>query len=303
MPTPGRLLYLLCRDLKRGLRASWHDYRTAPQIRRYRCPDFAGQRSEIPLHLLTGQNDWLLALWMLASFHHFTQRRWNVIVHDDGTLPPEAATALREAFPELRVIPRAEADVRMQRLLAPFPRCWNYRQSHPLGLKIFDMAALTRSERFIILDSDVLFFARPDAILDWVETNRNESRFIEDVAEASNVTAEQAQTQLGVTLWSRVNSGLCLLPSAAVPASFCEKALEQTAILEGHIWRVEQTLFALCASRYGAGGLLPRTYEVTLARHSAPNATARHYVGAVRNEFYAEGLPRLKSLLLPEAVA
>ncbi len=303
MPTPGRLLYLLRRDLDRGWRASWHDYQTAPQIQRYRCPDFAGRRSEIPIHLLTGKNDWLLALWMLASFHHFTQRRWNVIVHDDGTLPPEAVTALREAFPDLRVIPRAEADVRMQRLLAPFPHCWAYRQSHPLGLKIFDMAALTRAERLLILDSDVLFFARPDEILDWVEAKRNECRFIQDVAEASNVTAEQALAQLGVELWPRVNSGLCLLPSAAVSAPFCEKALEHTSILKGHIWRVEQTLFALSASRYGPGGLLPRAYEVTLARRGAATATARHYVGAVRNEFYAEGLPRLKSLLLPEAVA
>lgn len=300
MITPGRLLYLLRRDLARGFRASWHDYHTAPQILRYRCPELARSPGPIPIHLLTSSKDWLLALWMLASFHHFTQRRWNVVVHEDGTLPAEGANALRQAFPDLRIIPRAEADVRMQRLLAPFPRCWNYRQSHPLGLKIFDMPALTRAERLVILDSDLLFFARPDEILDWVEANRDDCRFIQDVAEASNVTAEQARARLGVDLWPRVNSGLCLLPNAAVSTAFCEKALEQTAILDGHIWRVEQTLFALCASRYGRGGLLPRSYEVVLTPRGATTATARHYVGAVRNEFYGEGLPRLQSLLLPK---
>jgi hypothetical protein len=61
---------------------------------------------------------------------------------------------------------------------------------------------------------------------------------------------------------------------------------------------VEQTLFALCASRFGKGGLLPKTYEVSLNKHSAENCVARHYVGAVRERFFGEGLKRLREALL-----
>ena len=68
--------------------------------------------------------------------------------------------------------------------------------------------------------------------------------------------------------------------------------------MRGPIWRVEQTLFALCASRGGKGGLLPKNYEVSLRRRASPDAIARHYVGAVRDRFYGEGLKRLHEELL-----
>lgn len=301
MITPGRLLYLVRRDLSRGLSASWHYHRTTPKILDYRCPRFSREPATVPVHLLTGKDDWLMALWTLASFHYFTQRNWTVVIHDDGTLPGEAIAALQRAFPSAKIIARSEADIRLQRLLAPFPHCWTYRQSHPLGLKIFDMAALTRSERFIVLDSDLLFFARPDEVLDWVENRRDTCHFLQDVAEASNVSAEEAKTNLGIDLWPRVNSGLCLLQRGALDPAFCERVFEQTSILEGHIWRVEQTLFAACASRAGHSGLLPPTYEVTLSQNATVTATARHYVGAVRAHFYREGLPRLEKLLLGDA--
>lgn len=298
MITPGRLLYLLRRDLAWGCAASFHFHRTAPRIVQYRCPHFSRRDADTPIHFLTGREDWLLALWMLASFHHFTQRRWPLVLHDDGTLPPEALSAMRKCFPQLRVISRTEADARMAHHLAHHPRCLRYRQQHPLARKIFDIPAFAEGERFLILDSDLLFFSRPDEVLDWVEMKRDECRFIRDAIEASNVPAAEAQSALNVTLWPQVNSGLCLLPRAALDLDFCEQALERTSILKGHIWRVEQTLFALCASRYGRGGLLSDAYEITLAPRGSVIATARHYVGAVRHHFYGEGLARLQRLVL-----
>jgi hypothetical protein len=104
-----------------------------------------------------------------------------------------------------------------------------------------------------------------------------------------------------VKLWRKVNSGLCLLTKATIDLEFCERALGETSILKGHVWRIEQTLFALCASR-GKGGLLPPIYEVSLGKYAAPDAVARHYVGAVRDRFYGEGLKRLRGVLLSENI-
>jgi hypothetical protein len=88
------------------------------------------------------------------------------------------------------------------------------------------------------------------------------------------------------------------MAKAAMDLEFCERSLGETSILKGHIWRVEQTLFALCASRHGKGGLLPKSYEVSLAKEASSDGIARHYVGAVRDRFYAEGLKRLRDILL-----
>jgi hypothetical protein len=112
------------------------------------------------------------------------------------------------------------------------------------------------------------------------------------------ISAAEARGELGVKLWSRVSTGLCLFWKPAIDLDFCDRALAETSILRGHLWRVEQTLLALCASRHGQGGLLPKRYEVSLGRQAATDAISRHYVGAVRDRFYGEGLKRLHETLL-----
>ena len=64
--TPGRLLWLLRRDLSRGLSASYHHYRTLPQIEQWYWPHWHKKLSTVPVHLLKGKEDWQLSAWMLA---------------------------------------------------------------------------------------------------------------------------------------------------------------------------------------------------------------------------------------------
>jgi hypothetical protein len=118
--------------------------------------------------------------------------------------------------------------------------------------------------------------------------------------EVSLLSAAEAREELGVKLWSRVNTGVCLLWKPAIDFDFCDRALAETSILRGHPWRIEQTLLALCGSRHGKGGLLPKRYEVSFSRNAAADAVSRHYVGAVRDRFYGEGLKRLREVLLTD---
>jgi hypothetical protein len=220
-----------------------------------------------------------------------------VVVHDDGTLTPVQVATLRQLLPEARCITATEADSMMASRLAGFPHCAGYRARHPLARKIFDVPAFAESGKFILLDADLVFFARPTEMLDWVDGATAGCWFNQDVREASLVGAEEARQAFGIDLWPQVNSGLCLLDREALDITFCEQALQRTTILEGRVWRIEQTLFALCAARYGHGGLLPSTYEVSLGKWRRPDTVCRHYVGAVRERFFAEGVPELRRWL------
>jgi hypothetical protein len=292
--------YLLRRDMKRGWRASRNFYRTLPLIEQWEFPYWAEKPGEVPVHILTGANDWQLAAWAVASWFHHSETAWPLVVHDDGTLPARGREVLQRLFPITRFIERAEADATMAKVLTPFPFCGDYRKAHPLALKIFDVPHFATAERFLVLDSDVLFFARPQEMIEWCEGKREGCWFNEDVQEGALISAAEARDELGIRLWPRVNSGLCLLEKRALDFDLCDRALAVTSLLSGHVWRIEQTLFALCASKYARGGLLPKTYEVSLGKRAAPDAVARHYVGAVRDRFYAEGLERLRRVLLPQ---
>jgi len=296
MPTPGALYWRLCRDLRRGPAATWHATFTLPRIAAWRNRWSALPPQPVPVHLLTGRDDWLLSAWMLASWFHATGRNWTVVIHDDGTLPSEAAPLFLRLFPDARLIGRGEADRLASDFLSPFPACAAYRRSHPLGLKIFDVPHQAGAGRYLLLDSDLLFFLPPVEILSWVDGTGDLCLFNRDIADGTLITAEQSGI-LGISLIGSINSGLCLIAENTIDYSLCERALLETPILQGHIWRVEQTLYALCASRRGAA-FLPPSYEVSLGRNAAPDAVARHYVGAVRQRFYGEGLARVKGVLL-----
>jgi hypothetical protein len=71
-------------------------------------------------------------------------------------------------------------------------------------------------------------------------------------------------------------------------------------MLRGRIAGVEQSLYTLCASRGGKGGLLSAKYEVSTRKIAGPESVARLYTGAARDRFYTEGLPRLAPVLLSE---
>jgi hypothetical protein len=299
MITPGRIWWQISRDMKRGWDASYHDYNTLRKIDHWIWPYWGEKSAQVPVHVLTGGKDWRLSAWMLASLFHYSEVAWPVVIHDDGTLSEEARKGLAGLFEGARIIPRAEADSEMAKVLRAYPFCADYRASHPLALKIFDMAHFARDERFMVVDSDVLFFARPGEIVDWATgPNTRACWFNEDVQEAALLTAEEAREDLDIKLWSRVNSGLCLIHKPAIDYDLCDRALALTSVLSGQIWRIEQTLFALCASQAGRGGLLPPTYEVSLKRRASPGIIARHYVGKVRDRFFGEGLKRLRESLL-----
>ncbi len=298
MISPGRLWWLLRRDVRRGWSASRHHYRTLPKIQKWKAPFWDEKPQSIAVHVLTGKDDWQLAAWMLASWFYFSECTWPIVIHDDGTLPQDAAKTFLAMFPQVRLIPRKEADAALETVLKPFPFCYEYRGMHPLALKVFDVPHFATGSHYMVFDSDLLFFTYPREILDWVQAHPPECWFNADVADATLISAKEAEDELEVKLWPRVNTGLCLIHRPAIDFDFCDRALAQTSILRGHIWRIEQTLYALCASRHGKGGLLSHHYEVSLRRRSAPGTVARHYVGAVRNRFFAEGLPRLEKVLL-----
>jgi hypothetical protein len=173
-----------------------------------------------------------------------------------------------------------------------------YRLAHPAARKIFDVPVLTRAERFIIVDSDVLFFRKPEAILRWCADGAGQCWFSRNMRGGTLISRAEVREELGIDVWHRVDSALCLFERSAIDLELCERALRETTLMQKDIWQVEQTLFALCASARGRGGILPDEYEASKAPRASPGAVARHYAGAVRQLFYSDGIARLKKELL-----
>jgi hypothetical protein len=289
--TPGALRLRLRQTFQHGLRVAW--YRDAVRPRILKSPPIADEPDRrFEIHVLTSRHDWLNLIWSLKSFYAASERRYALCIHEDGTLDASALSSLQRHFPIARIIRRHEADQRLARELAAFPRSSLFRKSNLLALKVFDFISFLQAERMVLFDSDLLFFDEPADYLSRLEDgNYRLNAFNADCESAYTVDADMVRTRLGFELLARVNSGFGVIHRDSMKLEWIEEFLAVPGLADGHFWRIEQTLYALCGSRFGAE-LLPQAYDVRLEA-GIPPRIFRHYVGAIRHLMYGEGIAHL----------
>lgn len=135
------------------------------------------------IHMLLGHRHVGMTLWAVKSFLHACDRRYAVVLHEDGSLTPEDVTLLEQHLRGVRVVRKATADAEMDERLRPYPNCHDYRYAnklhsdhrnagynmHIFAVRLFDFNFYSQASKRMFLDADILFFRRPDEILSWIE--------------------------------------------------------------------------------------------------------------------------------------
>jgi hypothetical protein len=239
------------------------------------------------IHVLTCAQDWLNLIWTLKTFYHYSQRQYALCIHDDGTLSPTDRATLQSHFPQARLIDRPSADAKVCAELQAYPHCLAFRQSNHLAPKVFDFSSYLQSDRMLLLDSDVLFFESPTALLARIEDSTYRLNSVNrDIQNAYTVDPLDVQKRCGLAVVERFNSGLGLIHQQSLNLDWIEEFLQLPNII-GNFWLIEQTLYALCSSRFGVE-LLPDAYNVCL--DEGIYRPSRHYVGKIRHLMYREGI-------------
>jgi len=290
MTSPGALWLKFRQTFEHGLRTAYYREIIRPKILDT-PPIVANDTSYCEIHVLTSANDWLNLVWGLKSLYYYSKRPYALCIHADSSLGAEQQAILQQHFPKARVLDRSQADAEVLDWLAPYPRCQEFRQNNHLAPKVFDFLYYLQSDRLFLFDSDILFFQEPTHLLHCLETpNYTLNTVNADVASAYTVDPQIVKEQLNFDLIPQFNSGLGLIHKASLNLEWLEEFLALPGII-GHFWRIEQTLFALCSSRFGVE-LLPEEYNVRLDR-GLRNCPSRHYVGKIRHLMYDEGIRQL----------
>jgi len=287
----GRHWLTLRQVFGHGLRAAYYKHVLRPRILAS-APMEDTTAATCEIHALTSAEDWLNLLWALKSFYSASKKNYALCIHEDGSLAGEELKTVHEHFPAARVVSKVEADAQVLSTLAAYPRCLEFRKTNHLSPKVFDFRHYLESERMLLLDSDVLFFQEPTELLRRIEDHNYHYNLVNrDIASAYTVDPKVVKTQTGIDLIEGFNSGLGLIHKDSLRLDWMEEFLGLPGILEGHFWRIEQTLSALSSSRFGVE-LLPAEYNVRLEL-GINGSPCRHYVGAIRHLFYSEGIRHL----------
>lgn len=249
---------------------------------------------------LTGASVWDQTLFCFVSLYRHAGCALTPILYDDGTLTPEHVGHLRRVVPWAVVVSRAEAEARLDRVLpaSAYPTLRARRQSYVHLRKLVDVRAGGDGWR-LVLDSDLLFFRRPDALLTWLaapERPLTMTDFRSSYGYSPSLLSRLAEGPVP----DRVNVGVCGLNDAEIDWGRMEAWCRALEVHEGPHYFQEQALVALWLTAQPGDALPPDDYLIRPrpreVRH--PEAVMHHYVLDSRRAYVQDAW---RGLLAPES--
>lgn len=244
------------------------------------------------VHLLTWRRDWLNALWALKSFYYYSKVDYPIVIHDGG-LEDWQVLLLKEHLPNARIHLMKESNAFVENFLIKngLTRCVEYRRLNVATKKVFDFFLLSESERIISIDSDIVFFKRPDELIQPVASNPKNT-YNKDMQYAYSMSLDELETSFGIRPPPLINSGLSRVERASIDFKKIETWLANKKFSADR-WVTEQTIHALCSTLHGVE-LLPDSYLVSTSEGLNEHLKCKHYPGFFRPLLYSEGMGFLK---------
>ena len=206
-----------------------------------------------PVHLwfLTGNKFWYQTAYCAWTFGWHADRPVCLHLVDDGTLQTRQIAALERLFFKVEVVTAASSRDVLRTSLpnAQFPML-NQRWHDYIHLrKVIDVHLGAQGPR-LVLDSDMLFFARPDVLLDWLDSEDDRPLlYMTDCEESYGYSRQLMESLTGAPLPKLLNVGICGLTSDRLNWSQLEAWSSTLVAREGTSYFLEQALVAMLASQ------------------------------------------------------
>jgi hypothetical protein len=258
-----------------------------------------GVEAEAETHILSSERDFAMACWTLASYYAMCEKASPVVMHDDGTLSRDDLETIRRIVPSVKIVGREEADAVVHEKFKCYPHLLGLRKRLPHMMKILDFHAFCQAKRFVIVDSDILFFSDPKELYEAGKSHR----FSCDLETTYAVEPDELKKMSGIDCPPRVNCGMANVLKEVVDIEMMEWLLHIANIdLQKCPPYIEQTLWAMECGR-GGFEYLPESYRICNAP-GLKGLVAKHYTGLIldrfrsaRDYFFVEGIPEVRRLV------
>jgi hypothetical protein len=265
------------------------------------APPVAAGQGLLEVHMLLHHQRILEGIWALYSFAYFSRLACQIFVHSDGGLTQVDTARLHRVLPGTHIISRQEADERVETQLRRhgMSKSLRFRKELIFALKLIDPFFFGEHSHFILLDSDVLFFRRPNELLDDLfdpSSPAPPSLYSADNGFRYCLSAEVLRNLLGRDCIPSFNPGVVRAPRSVLNLARIEQYLARPEFwgsgTRPHYY-AELTLWAMQLTTAGARQL-PATYAITPPL-DGPLPISGHFCGGgyPATWLYSRGLPRL----------
>jgi hypothetical protein len=253
--------------------------------------DFEADRAApLELHLLTGRQFWYQTAFCLWTFARYAQRPLEPCIYDDGSLDSKHRAALARLFPATRFILQTDTRARLERFLpaSRFPYLRERWKHYPNIRKLIDVH-LGSSGWKLVIDSDLLFFRRPEFLLRWLEAPSRPLHAV-DIETCYGYSPPLLAAMTGAPLAERLNVGLCGLRSEELDWERLEHVCRTLIARAGTHYYLEQALFAVLLAGHVCA-VAPAEDYVTLPQPPEVeycSAVMHHYVAGSKRWYFRQ---------------
>jgi hypothetical protein len=245
----------------------------------------------ITLRLMTGRRFWYQTLFCLHSFAGAAEVNIRAELYDDGTIDAACADHLRRLGPGVKLHSFADQCARLDRHLpaARFPALRERWLNYPNLRKLIDVHVGGQGWK-LVLDSDLLFFRRPDFLLRWLAAPARPLHAV-DSRESYGYSRDLMARLAGAPIPPLVNVGLCGLRSEAIDWTELEAWCAELIARERTSYYLEQALVAMLAARQPCTVAPAADYltQPSKAEAITPRAIMHHYVDTSRRWLFRYG--------------
>ncbi len=259
-------------------------------------PDAVGKPLE--LHLLTGRNFWYQTAFCLWTLARQSGRTLAPVIYDDGSLAPEYRAPLARLFPAIRFVERREIVSRLNEFLPAtrFPALRERWSNYPNLRKLTD-PHVGASGWKLVIDSDLLFFRKPDFLLTWLDSPTRPLHAV-DCETSYGYTRPLMNDLAGTAVADLVNVGLTGLNSSELDWDRLERWCATLIARERTSYYLEQALIAMLLAGRSCD-IAPAADYVTLPvepEASQCRAVMHHYVADSKRAFFQKNWRRAISV-------
>lgn len=242
-------------------------------------------------HLLTGRRFWYQTAFCLHSLARAIGEPVRAELYDDGTIDSEVGGWLRRLGPAVTIHPQAGIVARLDAVLPAerFPVLRERWRNYPNIRKLTDVHA-GREGWKLVIDSDLLFFRRPDFLQRWLRQPDRPLHAV-DCEESYGYSRPLMERLAGAPIPSLVNVGLCGLQGENLNWPELEAWCAELIARERTSYYLEQALVAMLAARQPCAVAPAADYLTLPSRQevSSPTAVMHHYVADAKRWYFRHG--------------
>lgn len=245
----------------------------------------------LEINFLTGDRFWYQTVFCAYSMAQHSNVSLRPIIYDDGSLIKDYQNEIYRVFPNATIHLKPELDRRVETHLPKhkFPYLRERRENYPNIRKLTDIH-IGSSGWKLVLDSDMLFFNRPDALLSWLKQPTKPCHMV-DTETSYGYSNNLMQSLAGASIANRVNVGICGLNSDAIDWEKLEYWCKTLIEKEGTHYYQEQALIAMLMADEQCQVVSQDDYIVMPNRSEvlSPKAILHHYVADSKPWYFRHG--------------